>query len=49
MNADEIKTDFDIFKSKIKKIINLLFLDFMVSFPNFDLKLKTIKTNYKKF
>ncbi len=36
MNANE--TDFDIFKSKIKTTINSLFLDFMVSFPNFDLK-----------
>ena len=44
MNADEIETDFDIFKSKIKKNINLLFLDFMVSFP-----FKTINTNYKNF
>jgi hypothetical protein len=42
MNANEIETDFDIFKSKIKKNINSLFLDFMVSFPNFDLKFKTI-------
>jgi hypothetical protein len=49
MNADEIETDFDFFKSRIKKNINSLFLDFMVSFPNFDLKFKTINTNYKKF
>ncbi len=40
MNANEIETDFDIFKSKIKTNINSLFLDFMVSFPNFDLKFK---------
>jgi hypothetical protein len=44
MNADEIETDFDIFKSRIKKNINSLFLDFMVSFPKFDLKFKTINT-----
>jgi hypothetical protein len=28
MNANEIETDFDIFKSKIKKNINSLFLEF---------------------
>jgi hypothetical protein len=42
---NEIETDFDIFKSKIKTNINSLFLDFMVSFPNFPtffLKSKTI-------
>jgi len=49
MNANEIETDFDIFKSKIKTNINSLFLDFMVSFPNFDLKFKTMNNNYKKF
>ena len=49
MNANEIETDFDIFKSKIKKNINSLFLDFMVSFPNFDLKFKTINNNCKNF
>ena len=38
MNANEIETDFDIFKSKIKTNINSLFLDFKVLFPNFDLK-----------
>ena len=43
MNANEIETDFDIFKSKIKTFY------FMVSFPNFDLKFKTINNNYKNF
>jgi hypothetical protein len=49
MNANEIETDFDIFKSKIKTNINSQFLDFMVSFPYFDLKFKTRNNNYKKF
>jgi hypothetical protein len=49
MNANEIETDFDIVKSKIKKNINSLFLNFMVSFSNFDLKFKTINNNYKNF
>jgi len=49
MNANEIETDFDIFKSKVKKNINSLFLDLMVSFPNFDLKFKTINNNCKNF
>ncbi len=49
MNANEIEIDSDIFKTKIKKNINSLFLDFMVSFSNFDLKFKTINNNYKNF
>ena len=50
MNSDEIETDFDIFKLfDVKKNINLLFIDLMVSFPNFDLKFKTKNINYKKF
>jgi hypothetical protein len=49
MNLDEIKTDFDIFKFDVKKNINLLFINLMVSFPNFDLKFKTKNINYKKF
>jgi hypothetical protein len=45
MNADKIVTDFDIFKFNIiKRKINLLFIEFMISFPNFDLKFKTIKS-----
>ena len=47
MNADEIETDFDFFNSRIKKNINSLFLDFMVSFPNFDLKFNGM-LNWKK-
>jgi hypothetical protein len=48
MSKNEIELDFDLFKTRAKNNINLLFLDFVVIFINFDLNFKKIFKNYKK-
>jgi hypothetical protein len=48
MSKNEIELDFDLFKTRAKNNINLLFLDFVVIFINFDLNFKKMFKNYKK-
>jgi hypothetical protein len=48
LSKNEIELDFDLFKTRAKNNINLLFLDFVVIFINFDLNFKKMFKNYKK-
>jgi hypothetical protein len=41
MARDDIELNLELYKAKVKKNINLLFLDFIGIFTNFDLKFKT--------
>jgi hypothetical protein len=41
MARDDIELNLELYKAKVKKNINLLFLDFIAIFTNFDLKFKT--------
>jgi hypothetical protein len=41
MARDDIELNLELYKAKVKKNINLLFLDFISIFTNFDLKFKT--------
>jgi hypothetical protein len=49
MSKNEIELDFDLFKTRAKNNINLLFLDFVVIFINFDLNFKKCFKTIKNF
>ena len=41
MTRDDIELNLEFYKARVKKNINLLFIDFISIFTNFDLKFKT--------